>query len=317
MASRTAGAANLTDASLDSAFHKAIVDNLADGVYYVDRERRITYWNHGAEALTGYPAEAVVGRHCFDNLLKHVDDEGHGLCHDGCPLAATIRDGEKRQFEVWLRHRDGSRRAVRVRTAPIVEKGRVIGAVEVFDDAASLRAARDEAASARHDALTDELTGIPNRRLLNVMLAARLEDVSRYGTSVGLLIADVDHFKGVNDRHGHPQGDAVLRAVASTLQGAIRSADLAARWGGEEFGVILTHAAEQDVREVAERLRVLVAATEVPAEDGGHIAVTISLGGAIAQPGDTPGTLLHRADGALYVAKSTGRNRVVLAGVDT
>jgi PAS domain S-box-containing protein len=262
-------------AAFDDAFHRDIVDNLADGVYYVDRERRIRYWNHGAESLTGYRAEAVVGQHCFDDLLKHVDAEGYGLCAGGCPLQATMEDGERREMEVWLRHRDGSRRPVRVRTAPIRRAGAIVGAVEVFDDATSLLAAR----GSPPDALTDELTGLANRRLFDLILPARLADLERHAIPVGLLLGDLDHFKAVNDEHGHLAGDRVLRAVAETLRQAVRAGDLVVRWGGEEFAVIATHATRTDLARLAERLRALVAA----------------------------------ADAALYAAKAAGRDQVRLA----
>ncbi len=293
-------------------FHQAIVDNLADGVYYVDRDRRITNWNRGAEELTGFTAASVLGQHCFDDILKHVDAAGHGLCQGGCPLAATIEDGQRRETEVWLRHRDGSRRPVRVRTAPIRPQGQIVGAVEIFDDASTLVAARDQAAHAQHDALTDELTGLANRRMFNMMLAARLEDFARYRTPLGLLMLDLDHFKAVNDGHGHDVGDAVLRVVAATIRGGIRSVDLAARWGGEEFVVIVGHADRPTLAQVGERLRALVAATEIPLAPGGSVMPSASFGGVLALPVDTVPGLVARADAALYRAKSEGRNRVVI-----
>jgi diguanylate cyclase (GGDEF)-like protein/PAS domain S-box-containing protein len=303
-------AATSGGAGFDDAFHRDIVDNLADGVYYVDRERRITYWNHGAEALTGFAAGAVVGHRCFDDILKHVDGEGHGLCAGGCPLAATIEDGQRRELEVWLRHRDGSRRPVRVRTAPIRREGEIVGAVEIFDDAASLVAARRSASQAEHDALTDELTGLANRRMFDLILAARLEDLERYGTPLGLLLGDLDHFKAINDQHGHLVGDDVLRVVAATLRGAVRAGDLVARWGGEEFTVIANRATRRELELMAERVRALVAATDVSLASGGVVHPTISVGAALASAGEQASALLERADAALYAAKAGGRDRV-------
>jgi diguanylate cyclase (GGDEF)-like protein/PAS domain S-box-containing protein len=298
--------------TFDDAFHKTIVDNIADGVYYVDGERTITYWNHGAERLTGYPADAVVGQRCYANLLSHVDAGGTALCHAGCPLAATIADGEVREAEVWLRHRAGHRRPVRVRTAPVFgADGSIVGAIEIFDDASRLIEARHDAEVAHRDALTDALTGLPNRRHFDVALAARLDDLRRYGWPFGLLIADIDHFKRVNDEHGHETGDRALATVAATIRGAIRSGDLAARWGGEEFA-ILVQAAEPDALEVAaERLRVLVARSTVRAARR-TLALRISVGGSAGRPSDLPGDLIARSDAALYAAKNGGRNRTVI-----
>ena len=93
-----------------------LLDSLFDGVYFVDLDRRITYWNAGAERISGYLRSEVVGSCCADNLLRHIDTEGHKLCQDGCPLAATMRDGKTRESSVYLHHKFGHRVPVLVRT---------------------------------------------------------------------------------------------------------------------------------------------------------------------------------------------------------
>ena len=295
-------------------FHKTIVDDLSDGVYYVDLERRITYWNRGAERLTGYSAEDVVGCLCYANILNHVDDAGRQLCWSVCPLAATIRDGEPRDVEVWMRHRDVNRQPVRVRTAPIRDAARVVvGAVEIFDDASRMISARAAEGAAGRDALTDGLTGVPNRRHLDAVLSGRLEDLARYGWGFGLLLVGIDHFKRVSDGHGHATGDQALRVVSATLAGGVRAGDLVGRWGGEEFAVLVQAADEGTLRETADRLRQLVARSTVRAEpEGSVIPVRISGGGSPARVGDTAEGLLARADRSLYRAKAGGRDRGVI-----
>ena len=298
----------------DNEFHKTIVDNLADGVYFVDPGREITYWNRGAERITGYASAAVVGHRCFENILDHVDAEGNSLCHTICPLAATMRDGQPRDVSVWLRHAEGHRKPVRVRTAPVRDgEGAIVGAVEVFtDDSAVLRAVED-ADRARRDALTDDLTGMPNRRLFDAALAGRIENLARYGWRFGLLIVDIDHFKAINDKHGHHFGDAVLAGVAATLHGAVRAGDVVARWGGEEFAILVESSDEAGLIETADRVRALVSQSEVRAE-GLTAKVHVSVGGALAVGEDTADSLFARADAALYAAKHAGRNRTEIAG---
>ena len=293
--------------------HRTIVENLADGVYLVEPDRKITYWNHGAEQISGYKAGEVVGRHCYDNILGHVDAQGRSLCHTACPLALTMKDGDPREAFIWLKHADGHRKPVRVRTSPVRdEAGQIIGGVEVFsDETASVRISAD-AARARRDALTDELTGLPNRRLFDAALAGRLENMTRYGWPFGLLIADLDHFKGVNDEFGHAFGDAVLVGVSSTLRGAVRTGDVLARWGGEEFSVLVESSDEAGLAEAAERLRVLVEKSDIR-QDGVTRNIRVSVGGALARPDDTAETLFARADAALYGAKTAGRNRIEIA----
>jgi diguanylate cyclase (GGDEF)-like protein/PAS domain S-box-containing protein len=297
----------------DSRFddiHKTIVDSLADGVYFVDPSREIMYWNHGAERITGYESGDVVGHRCFENILDHVDAQGNSLCQTACPLADTMRDGQTREASIWLRHADGHRKPVRVRAAPVRDAaGTIVGAVEVFSDDSAMLRAQEDAERARHDALTDELTGLPNRRLFDAALAGRLENLVRYGWRFGLLIVDIDHFKAFNDEYGHRFGDAVLVNVAGTLRGAVRAGDVLARWGGEEFAVLVESSDEATLVDTADRLWALVGKSEVRFSD---IAtrVEVSVGGALASLDDTAETLFARADAALYGAKNSGRNRI-------
>lgn len=297
----------------DNDLHKTIVENLADGVYMVDPNRTITYWNRGAERISGYSAAEVVGRRCFDNILGHVDADGNSLCHSACPLARTMSDGEQREVAIWLKHADGHRKPVRVRTAPVRDtSGRVIGGVEAFSDDSAYLRAEEDAARARRDALTDDLTGLPNRRLFDAALAGRLENLVRYGWGFGLLIADVDHFKTVNDTLGHVFGDAMLTGVAATLRGAVRAGDVLARWGGDEFAVLVEAPSGTDLMDAAQRLSALVGQSEVRLA-GTSQSVHVSVGGTLARPDDSAETIFARADGALYHAKQAGRNRIEIA----
>ena len=100
-------------------FFSELLDNLTDGVYFVDRERRIVYWNKAAERITGFSKSEVIGCRCLDNILTHVNEEGGNLCHSGCPLAQTIEDGKSRKADVFLHHKDGHRQPVLVGVAPV------------------------------------------------------------------------------------------------------------------------------------------------------------------------------------------------------
>jgi len=297
----------------DNDLHKTIVENLADGVYLVDRDRKITYWNRGAERISGYRSQDVVGHRCYDNILGHVDAQGNSVCHSACPLAQTMDDGAPREVSTWLKHADGHREPVRVRTAPVRDaSGQIIGGVEVFSDDSAVLRAEEDAARARRDALTDELTGLPNRRLFDAALAGRLENLVRYGWGFGLLIVDIDHFKAVNDALGHVFGDAVLSGVAATLRGAVRAGDVLARWGGDEFVVLVEAPNGADLIDAAERLCALVGQSEVRLA-GTSQSILVSVGGTLAQPDDSAETIFARADGALYQAKQAGRNRIEIA----
>ena len=298
---------------LDTERYKEIVDNLYDGVYFVDRDRTITYWNKGAERLTGYGADQVLGRSCRDNLLNHVTSSGELLCTGACPLVATMDDGEPREADVFLHHADGHRVPVLVRCAPLRNvEGEVIGAVESFSRDLGARSARQELRELRRSVRTDALTGIGNRAYLDGRLRAVVAEYARAPEEAAVALLDIDHFKAVNDTYGHQVGDRALTMVASTLRQNLRSSDALGRWGGEEFMVVLHDVPDDDaLRTLCEKLRKLVSWSRLDLDDE-SIAVTISIGVTRLRTGDTPDTLVARADAALYRSKDEGRNRVTL-----
>jgi len=296
-------------------FYKAILDNLHEGVYFTDRKRCITYWNHSAERITGYSAEEVVGSACYDNLLMHVNDEGLQLCGGHCPLMATMHDGQVRSAEVFLHHKNGHRVPVTVRASPIRDdRGRMIGAVETFIDNFPRLAALQKIERLQKEALLDPLTGLGNRRYTDITLQNSLEELHQHHLPFGVLFIDIDHFKQINDICGHEWGDRVLKMVACTLAGALNSYDFLGRWGGEEFVAILANASEERLLSCAEKLRVLVERSHLDypglAEEASFLRVTVSIGATLAQKGDTQCDLLRRADCLMYQSKGAGRNRV-------
>jgi len=168
-------------------------------------------------------------------------------------------------------------------------------------------------ASAVEQSVTDALTGLPNRRQFDVRIAEEIERARRYGKGFSLMMLDIDHFKRINDQHGHDGGDAVLRHLGGILLGQVREVDFAARYGGEEFIFILPETEGPGARLVAERIRNAIAASPCPLPNGSAIRVTASIGIATYPIcGDNIEELSRHADQALYVAKESGRNRVVL-----
>jgi len=154
-------------------------------------------------------------------------------------------------------------------------------------------------------ATTDPLTGVPNRK----QLEAHLKRVFGNTNPLCVVMADIDHFKSVNDTYGHDAGDIVLKQFASTVKGGVRPSDHVFRYGGEEF-ILICSADINETMEIAERVRVKVEKTPVAIYGDLSIAVTASFGVAEYRSGDTPESIMKRADKALYVAKQSGRNRV-------
>lgn len=305
--SRQRRAVGLTD-----EMRLAVLENLSDGVYFVDCARRILYWNNGAEQITGFSSGEVLGRRCQDNILNHCDEAGTILCGTRCPLLATIRDGKRRETHAYLHHKDGHRKPVCIRAAPIHDAGGdVVGAVETFHDDSALVDSRRHASDLHRASMSDPLTGVGNRRLGEAVLAGWIEQHRLSEEPFGLLFADVDMFKGINDRYGHDVGDKALRIVACTLAETCRHHDEVIRWGGDEFLVLLYGANATALALIAERIRALLEQTRLIA-NGRRVRLRISIGGTLAAPLDTSELIVSRADALLYESKAGGRNRVTL-----
>ena len=296
----------------DALFHKQLLDNLFDGVYFVDGDRRIRYWNRGAERLTGYTPGEAIGRKCSDNFLCHMDEKGALLCHDRCPLVRAMDSGAVQETEVSLRHKSGERVFVCVRVSPMSDAGgNIIGATEVFTEVTARTRIERRVRQLQKLAFVDELTQLPNRRFMEVRLRQKLELLREFGKSAGVLLIDIDRFKTVNDTFGHQSGDEVLRAVSHTLVRAVRPTDIVGRWGGEEFVVILLGISADTLHFIAERCRTFIAEMELSKNEQ-RFQVTISIGATLIGERDSVDAIIQRADQLLYRSKQGGRNRTTV-----
>jgi diguanylate cyclase (GGDEF)-like protein len=167
--------------------------------------------------------------------------------------------------------------------------------------------------TATQSALRDPLTGTGNRIAMDQTLQREIELSRRHLQPLSVLMLDIDHFKLVNDTHGHSTGDDVLKAVAASIKNQLRNVDMVFRYGGEEFLILLSNTSREPAAMVGERLRFAVQSEEYLA-DGHTILLTVSLGCSTLLPGESADSLLRRADSALYVAKREGRNRLQMAG---
>jgi len=295
-----------------SGFFRAMIDNLHDGAYFVDRDRRIVYWNKSAEELTGYPSEEVVGRTCDDGILLHVDEDGKDLCKDLCPLAETLKDGELREVEVFLHHKSGHRVPVSIRVAPVLDrKGSISGAVEVFSENSALLTARARIDELEQIATLDPLTRLPSRHCLEQELASRVDELARFGRSFGVVSIRVDRVPKIISAFGREVGDDVLRMVGNTLIYNCRPFDVIGRWGGAEFLGTVVGVERAGLTKVAERLRALVGKSMLPLE-GRTVSVTVSVGAVLAEWGDTVDMLIDRAEQMMHRSRSRGRDRVTV-----
>ncbi len=294
-----------------SARNALLLDSAGEGIFGVDLDKRCIFINPMALELLGVDEYEALDRD-VDQLFEHRHADGHPYAADACPISLTLRDGVKRQVEDTLVRRDGRTYAVRMTVTEMREGDRRIGAEVVFQDISTRRAMEREL---ERLATTDPLTGVTNRRQFIERCEQELVRQKRFEDPVSLLMIDVDHFKRVNDNHGHAAGDEVLRHLCTLAQKELRRTDVFARLGGEEFAFLLTGSDLDGALEFAGRFRSLVASQPARTEIG-SVAVTISIGAAQAARSDrNADDLLRRADKALYRAKQGGRNRVEAGSV--
>ena len=296
--------------NLDNVSLSEIIEGLHDGLYFTDTNRIITFWNKGAERISGFTSAEVIGRPCSDNILNHVDAEGTNLCMQGCPLSLTIVDAAHREAEVFMHHKDGHRIPVMVRASPLKDrKGAIIGGIELFTDLSNILANNYRIKELEKLALLDNLTQLANRNYLEREIEARFQEMKRLGVPFALLFIDIDHFKKVNDTFGHDIGDKVLQFVADSLVVNSRPFDLFGRWGGEEFLGVIRNIGPEELVRIGNRMRILVEHAYILHQDR-KLSVNISLGATMAQADDTLDSLVKRADTLLYESKRLGRNRL-------
>ena len=290
-------------------FYNTVLVNIYEGIYFVNTERQITFWNGGAERITGFSGDDVIGKCCKDNLLNHVDESGKRLCLDGCPLYNTIQDGKIREAAVYLHHKDGHRVPVTVRAIPMYEGEKIIGAVEIFTDDSEKHETQRDIEAYKVLAMLDQLTQLPNRRHIDSFLSSKYKEFKELNMKFGILFMDIDKFKTFNDTYGHDVGDEILKMISKTFLAATRATDLIGRFGGEEFIAVLAGVDETSLMKKAERLRMLIENNSLDANGKQH-KVTISIGATLVKDDDTIDTLLKRSDELLYKSKEDGRNRV-------
>jgi diguanylate cyclase (GGDEF)-like protein/PAS domain S-box-containing protein len=304
-----------------------LMQHLVVPTFVIDPERRVVIWNRACERLTGVSASEVIGttmhwqafyetkRYCLADLVA-LDQPEH-LPELYLEYAARGHNGLGFSAENWcVMPKLGNQLYLAIDAGPIHdEAGNLIAVVETLRDLTDQKRAE---MALKELATKDGLTGLSNRRSFDQMLVAEWTRAQRTQQPLSLLFIDVDHFKLFNDLHGHQAGDECLRAVADVVgQHALRPLDLATRYGGEEFALILPEMSSADAYAVAKAIRDAVLGLRIAhGADGAGDHVTLSIGTASHIPGDSdgcPDRLLGAADQALYAAKRLGRNRVIRA----
>jgi diguanylate cyclase (GGDEF)-like protein/PAS domain S-box-containing protein len=303
-------------------FLEHIMEGMGDGVVVIGRDYTILDANSAAAASLGMEKSEIIGRKCFE-----VTHRRHTPCdspHIVCPHSLIFERGESVAKVLHTHYNiQGDELQIEITASPVRNgHGQIFAMVETHRDIMEkktddelvklIKRLNETQTHLKHVAITDELTGLRNRRYIVERLEEEFQRAKRTGRPLSLIMLDIDHFKTINDTHGHLFGDVVLRVVSVRMKEALRKHDLIGRVGGEEFLIICPESSLEDTVVVAERIRKII--HREPIGDGiREVTVALSAGMTMQRDDDTSSDrLFSRADTALYKAKERGRNRVVV-----
>jgi diguanylate cyclase (GGDEF)-like protein/PAS domain S-box-containing protein len=287
--------------------HEMVLKSAGEGIFGLDLQGDAAFVNPAAARMTGWDVEELLGQPLHD-VLHHTKPDGTPYPSEECPIYAAFRTGTSlsRDDEVFWR-KDGTSFPVEYVSTPIIiEDGEIVGAVVTFKDVTERKVLEEQL---RYQAFHDPLSGLPNRALFVDRLEHALARTTRRGGKVAVLFMDLDNIKLINDSLGHEVADKLLVAVAERLKACLRSEDTAARFGGDEFTVLI-----EEVDEVSDAVRVaerIAESLQRPfALNQYEVFSTTSIGIALSSPPHTqPADLLRHADLAMYRAKHKGKAR--------
>lgn len=300
----------------DALFHQKLLDNMRDGVVFIDSNIQIQLWNRGAERLTGIPSSSVYQRSWKPSLVGLADEKGRVIEDDDCPIRFVLNSGVQSIRRLLLTNDKGRHVAVDLHVVPVIgHDGTTYGANLLLHDASPEASLQERCQSLHEKAIRDPLTQVANRAEFDRGHKRFIETHLKSGRPCSLIIADIDHFKRVNDTYGHPAGDEAIKTFAQLLKQMCHPGDLVARYGGEEFVVLCADCDNATAARRAEQIRRSLCELTLPMLGGNRVSA--SFGVTETQPGDTDATMLRRADRALLMAKDSGRNTVVQLGTGT
>ncbi|MQX35713.1 diguanylate cyclase [Roseospira navarrensis] len=282
---------------------RAFLETTRDGVIVIGADGIIREFNDGAGAMLGYAPTEVIGLSVNSLMFPDVATHHDGYVRNAKVTAAHTMGGRR---DIVARRKDGTAVPVEITVSETLYGGENLH-VGVLRDITERKALE---AKLRRLADTDGLTGLLNRRAFMAATARAFHLARRHGRPLGLLLIDADHFKKINDSHGHPAGDRVLVALAGLASSCLRSSDRLGRIGGEEFAVLLPETDETGAIAMAERLLAAIRAARIEIDGTATLSFTVSIGVAVMTSGmEDHEALVQRADQALYAAKSGGRDR--------
>ncbi len=296
----------------DPENYQTVLDGLETGVYIVDRNRRIRFWNEGAEQITGYLRQDVVGRFLRDHLLATGDGAKDLDSEPDDPINLVFRDGKSSIMDVSILHKDGYRVPIVLRTNPIRNsRGAVVGAAESFEKNRSASDWTRRQAGFADFGCLDAVTGVAAQSFMETQLREDLITFAEHHIPFGILLVQIDHMDQFRSSRGPGVVSTILRVIAQSVENCVRPTDLVGCWGENQFIAILLECKESEVALVGELVRSMIGRSEIEWL-GDKFSVTSPVGGAGCRGGDKAELLVARAEASLKESIGKGGNCVTV-----
>lgn len=287
--------------------YRSLIAAMSEGVVMQNSLGAIVTMNKAAENILGLDKEQMAGRRSIDPRWRAIHEDGSDYPGETHPAMLVLKEGKPIYNAIMGVHKpNGDLTWISINSQPLFEENEKTpyAAVTTFSDITESKLARERLETI---SVTDHLTQIYNRVKFTSVLESETERARRYALELSLIMFDIDHFKRVNDTHGHDKGDIVLVETAKRVKKEIRTTDIFARWGGEEFMLLLPNTDEDSAYLLAERIRKAICLSPITDK----ISISSSFGVTYYKQSDNADEFVKRADVALYEAKESGRNRVV------
>lgn len=293
---------------MNKSNYQNLLDNLYEGIYYVDIKKTIKYWSSGAERITGYSSDEVLGKRCSEDILKPQSLDGREMCKTNCILTDTLKTGSFAQTEIYITHKDGHKVLIALRVAPMYDHiGKIVGVTQIFTDSKDNIDLDEKEAESRKTAYFDPITKLPNKNSFEMVLNSTFSGFRRNNWSFGIFLFTVDNFDKLKNIYDLESCNEILKKVSYAIVDNLRPFDTLGKWSEQEFAAIVINVDDDKLTLIGERIKTLIEKTTIPVGKG-STKLTLSIGASIASQNDSSEILMSKVKSHLEHSIKKGGN---------
>jgi len=289
--------------------YQNIIENLYEGLFYVDKERRIKYWSKGAEKITGYSSSEVLDQICSEKFLCPTDADGRKYYGESNVFTITLANGTYKQFELLITHKNGSKVPVSIRIAPMYDvNDNIVGATQLFTDNKEHLEHLVNDSEEYENSFFDPITKLPNKVSLEMSINFKLSEFRRYNRPFGIILFEIDNYDKLSKIYGEEFDVNVLTKISKLVTIDLRPFDIAGRWSEKEFALVLINVREDSIKVIGDRLKDIIENTDLTIGKG-EIDITLSIAGIVATLNDSTKLLIEKLRTTTKKCKHMGGNK--------